>query len=238
MRNGLPRFTVAVAFIIGLAICASYAAESVLDQPAVESSRPRDAEYAPYLDPQNYFTAANLDRRMEFSGRTATNIQGTRVVYMKPKDITQEHKNIDVPGGGTINFIYFKKNGETLLECSFRQREMDPGKADEFRRSILDTLFENHDLRELESVRGEEPQVPVIELAENSARIVLAKARHPSFSSDDTAAPALYEGFILLKGSSSTPFIVPVAAQAHRNNQGIDAASLYVTWLHRLIEDN
>lgn len=238
MRNGLPRFAAVAAFIFGLAAYAAFAGEAVLDEPDVQQQQSRENDYAPYLNPQNYFTAKNRNLHIPFSGRTSTNIQGSRVVFMKPKDITVELKNLTGADGNTINFVYFQKDGEMLVECSFRQRDLEADKADDYRRQILDTLFENHDLRELESVRGEDPAVPVIELAENSARIVLLKARHPSFDADETTVPSLYEGFVLLKGSGSQPLIVPVAAQAHRNSQGIDAASVYVTWLHRLVEDN
>lgn len=207
--------------------------------PAPASDAVAEREIADVLAPSGFFTAKTLDGSIAFGNPRTTHIQGVKLDVPVPEGCQITEKTLPDPDGDPINFFYFEKDGTMLLECAFRRRRLIGADGEPFRGDKLATAKDwnqNLELRERAENVGDKntlASLPVITLIQNTERSILLEARLPDY--DPAAAKgiyaALFEGHVKLANSS-----IMVAAQAHKNQQGIDTASLYVTWLNKILE--
>lgn len=215
------RKAVMAAILLGIVLTAvAGAAEATLERMSA--------------DPANraaYFRYEGRGERFVFSTASPAIVQGVAV-------------NVPVPDGvdvsrareADIDFFYFKVDGVTVLECSFRpevEKARDGGEPMNSNRRVLAQIAEDN-LSIRETARNTNDgkklaETPIITYAQNTDVSAILEARNPV--GEKWGAPSLFEGYVVVDG-----VCIPVAANGHVSPSGIDTGELYMAWLNELLE--
>lgn len=209
-------------------------------RPASASEAVLEAEPVDVADSARFFHAKAIDPAIAFPTTDVVHIQGVKVEVPKPEGLAVSYRNLPDKSGNPVDFVYFRKGDEMILECSFKPRQLRDAKGEPFtgnRAAMAATVEENRALRESAENIGDKDKLAkllIMAIVQNTANSILVEARTESYQAEPKgASSSLFEGHIVLASSS-----IPVAALAHRNQAGIDAGALYLTWLNKLLEMN